>query len=285
MTIQKSTATYQDVAVECAKITADKPCAWRFSKTLNFSGSYAWQFVIKADEDTQVDVTVGNQTETFDVSTEFELLSHVFENVEADNYPYVEINFPIGEYYIYHTQLEHGDESSEWNPNNGGVEQDVYDLKKEVKAIENSLGTLASKNAVSVSTTSNIGSITQGSVETFIDSGFRYTSLVTLNPGKYFISCECEVSLGIDIGYVLIGLAYSDFGSVSRTFTTIALGTFNNDQIGYGKTFDVVEFAETTEVKLYTYINTTSSSGEARILPWYTIVPLDITSTNTISYS
>lgn len=135
MTIQKSTATYQGVTVECAKITADKACTWRFSKTLNFDGNYAWQFIIKADADTQVDVTVGNRTETFDVSTSFELLSHSFKNVEASNYPYVEINFPIGVFYVYHTQLEYGDEPTEYNPSGGGIEQDMYDLKKGVRTI------------------------------------------------------------------------------------------------------------------------------------------------------
>lgn len=135
MKIEKVITTYNGASIQCAKISADKECTWRFSKTLNFDGNYAWQFIIKADADTQVDVTVGNRTETFDVSTSFELLSHSFKDVEASNYPYVEINFPIGVFYIYHTQLEYGDEPTEYNPSGGGIEQDMYDLKKGVRTI------------------------------------------------------------------------------------------------------------------------------------------------------
>lgn len=194
MTIQKSTATYQGVTVECAKITADKACTWRFSKTLNFDGNYAWQFIIKADADTQVDVTVGNQTETFDVSTSFELLSHSFKNVEASNYPYVEINFPIGVFYVYHTQLEYGDEPTEYNPSGGGIEQDMYDLKKGVRTIIEQLDDKISL-VVDGSSTSSQLVLTQDALDAVandinLNGRVTFSGLDTEARGNYFGTCS-----------------------------------------------------------------------------------------------
>lgn len=295
MTIQKSTATHQGVAVECAKITADKPCTWRFSKTLNFSGSYAWQFVIKADEDTQVDVTVGNQTETFDVSTEFELLSHVFENVEADNYPYVEIKFPIGEFYVYHTQLEHGDESSEWNPNNGGVEQDVYDLQKEVKALEGSLGTLATKNAVSVSTESSLGNldsdyVSYGNVGTV----GVVNNVVTLQPGLYLLIVNAYASGYSDYLDRISARAYSDDMTISDVAQAEAvmmnppMVTPTNFKRGRVNFSAVVDVQSTAVIKVEIAVSSATDPNTTDTV-WgqldFQVLPLNITSTNTISYS
>lgn len=286
MTIQKSTVTYQGVTVECAKITADKARTWRFSKTLNFDGNYAWQFVIKADADTQVDVTVGNQTETFDVSTSFELLSHSFKNVEASNYPYVEINFPIGVFYIYHTQLEYGNEPTEYNPSGGGVEQDIYDLKKEVKAIENSLGTLASKNAINVSTTSNLAETSQ----TYTTSGSNVpadqTSMLAFGGSN----------VRIPKGRSLVTMRVSAFSSdINFDRLRVKCSLNNTDSNVTIPVYDTGSGYQADESKLFLIdLSAVANMVTFEIIPVGAMadinieleyIPLSITSTNTISYS
>lgn len=295
MKIEKVITTYNGASIQCAKISADKECTWRFSKTLNFNGDYAWQFIIKADADTQVDVTVGNRTETFDVSTSFELLSHSFKNVEASNYPYVEINFPIGVFYIYHTQLEYGDEPTEYNPSGGGIEQDMYDLKKEVKAIENSLGTLATKNAVNVSTSSSLGNLDSNYVS-YDDVGTAgiVKNVVTLQPGLYLLIVNARASGYSDYLDRISAHAYSDNMTISDVAQAEAvmvnppMVTPTNFKRGRVNFSVIVNVQSTAVIKVKIAVSSATNPNTTDTA-WgqlgFQVLPLNITSINTITYN
>lgn len=114
MHIESTTQTYLGNEIRCAHIVADEVCTWRFEKVLDVDGAYAWQFVIKADSEKTVTVLCGDQEQAFSVNDAFQHLTKVFHDVTIGDHPHVDVEFPVGEYYIGRTQLEHGTIVTDW---------------------------------------------------------------------------------------------------------------------------------------------------------------------------
>lgn len=114
MHIESTTQTYLGNEIRCAHIVADEVCTWRFEKVLDVDGAYSWQFVIKADSEKTVTVLCGDQEQAFSVNDAFQHLTKVFHDVTIGDHPHVDVEFPVGEYYIGRTQLEHGTIVTDW---------------------------------------------------------------------------------------------------------------------------------------------------------------------------
>ena len=128
MKIEKSAQSYKGIAITCAKITADKQCTWRLNE-LTEGGNYAWQCVVKAEAEGSFYVTIGDKTAQIDVSTDFTRQISLFKDTVVEGYPYCEITFPIGIYYIYHSQLEHGDIATDWGVSDDDVNQYIETVR------------------------------------------------------------------------------------------------------------------------------------------------------------
>ena len=98
----------------CAHIVADKVCTWRFYDVLDKDDDYAFQFVAKADSAKTVTLFIGDQETTFNLTSEFALYKHVFEGVSISSHPYLDVTFPVGNFFIGRTQLEHGTVVTDW---------------------------------------------------------------------------------------------------------------------------------------------------------------------------
>lgn len=98
----------------CAHIVADKVCTWRFYDVLDKDDDYAFQFVAKADSAKTVTLFIGDQETTFNLTSEFALYKHVFEGVHISSHPYLDVTFPVGNFFIGRTQLEHGTVVTDW---------------------------------------------------------------------------------------------------------------------------------------------------------------------------
>ena len=120
--IEKRYESYNGATVECAHYTIDtNNPIFRFNGVFGtgseMDGDYAWQMVAKANHACTITVKIGNRSFDFGILTEFDKLTHIFENVRVASYPYAEIIFPTGQFWLYHTQLEHGNTVTDWHPN------------------------------------------------------------------------------------------------------------------------------------------------------------------------
>lgn len=114
MFIESASQLYLGRQMTCAHIVADKVCTWRFYDVLDKDDDYAFQFVAKADSAKTVTLFIGDQETTFDLTSEFALYKHVFEDVHISSHPYLDVTFPVGNFFIGRTQLEHGTVVTDW---------------------------------------------------------------------------------------------------------------------------------------------------------------------------
>jgi len=114
MFIESATQLYLGRQMKCAHIVADKICTWRFYSVLDKDDDYAWQFVAKSSEPATITLSIGDQEATFNLTTDFTLYKKVFEGVHISDHPYVDVTFPVGNFFIGRTQLEHGSIVTDW---------------------------------------------------------------------------------------------------------------------------------------------------------------------------
>lgn len=120
-TLEKGNAQYNGATIECAHFNiTQNNTTFRlngvFGSGSEIDGDYAWQMVAKSSSPSTVKVQIGGQQFEFAVMTEFQKFTHVFEGVRVTATPYVDIVFQTGDFWLYHTQLEHGNVVTDWHP-------------------------------------------------------------------------------------------------------------------------------------------------------------------------
>ena len=111
-----STQTYLGKSIECAKFIIDTPAIWSLKSKIKIDSDYVFSFVGKANSNIQIQINLGGITKQIQLTTSFNRYKCIFQNVIVSSSPTtdVEILFPIGTFYIYNTQLEHGNIVTDW---------------------------------------------------------------------------------------------------------------------------------------------------------------------------
>lgn len=103
------------MTVECGHLSCDEQSILRLDNVLSQSGDYVFQIKAKAKkENTIIQLYIGDSVSDINLTTEFQYTVITYENLNVNN-KYIEIGFPIGDYWFYNLQLETGNKPTAWS--------------------------------------------------------------------------------------------------------------------------------------------------------------------------
>ena len=114
-TLTKVSETYQNEAIECAKLVFDEPGTYKFPHVVNAATDYEFQMVAKASAAATVTIQCGDTTKTVAITTSWDRYVVAFPNVTNGN-DSLYLSFTAGTYYLYNIQLERAKNPSGWRP-------------------------------------------------------------------------------------------------------------------------------------------------------------------------
>ena len=114
-TLTKVSETYQNEAIECAKLVFTEPGTYKFPHVVNAETDYEFQFVCKASAATTITIQLGDTVKTQAVTTSWVRYVIAFPAVTIDN-DSLYLSFPAGTYYLYNLQMERATTPSGWRP-------------------------------------------------------------------------------------------------------------------------------------------------------------------------
>lgn len=132
--IEQVSQDINGVTVQCAHITCPTDSVFRMEDVLDTIGSgfFTWQTVARAAAAATITITVGIVTATFSLSSTFARYTHTFEGVNPQAGRNVTIEFPAGEYWLYHTMLEHGNRASDWRVSPDDTQEQIAQIYTEI---------------------------------------------------------------------------------------------------------------------------------------------------------
>ena len=114
-TLTKVTDSYQNEAIECAKLVFSEPGTYKFPHVVNAATDYEFQMVAKASAAATVTIQCGDTTKTVAITTSWDRYVVAFPNVTNGN-DSLYLSFTAGTYYLYNIQLERAKNPSGWRP-------------------------------------------------------------------------------------------------------------------------------------------------------------------------
>ena len=133
--IEQASANINGVTVQCSHITCPEPANFRMEDVLEVvsGGYFTWQTVAKASQPRTIVVLVGNVEASFDLTTDWTKFIQVYEAVDPTSNRDVNIFFPAGEYWLYHTMLEKGNRVSDWSASPQDTEEQLAQIYVEIR--------------------------------------------------------------------------------------------------------------------------------------------------------
>ena len=130
--IEQASATINGVIVQCSHITCPDEANFRMENVLDNAvlsdGIFTWQTVAKASEAKTITVRVGNVEANFNLTTDWTRFVQPYTSVDPSISRDVNIYFPAGEYWLYHTMLEKGNKVSDWSPSPDDTEDQLREV-------------------------------------------------------------------------------------------------------------------------------------------------------------
>ena len=114
-TLTKVSESYQNEAIECAKLVFSEPGTYKFPHIVNAATDYEFQFVCKTASATTITIQLGDTVKTQAITTSWVRYVIAFPQVTNDN-DSLYISFPSGTYYLYNLQMERATTPSGWRP-------------------------------------------------------------------------------------------------------------------------------------------------------------------------
>ena len=114
-TLTKVTDSYQNEAIECAKLVFTEPGTYKFPHVVNAATDYEFQFVCKTASATTITIQLGDTVKTQAITTSWVRYVIAFPAVTNDN-DSLYMSFPAGTYYLYNLQMERATTPSGWRP-------------------------------------------------------------------------------------------------------------------------------------------------------------------------
>ena len=114
-TLTKVTDSYQNEAIECAKLVFTEPGTYKFPHVVNAETDYEFQFVCKSSAATTITIQLGDTVKTQAITTSWVRYVIAFPAVTNDN-DSLYMSFPAGTYYLYNLQMERATTPSGWRP-------------------------------------------------------------------------------------------------------------------------------------------------------------------------
>ena len=114
-TLTKVTDSYQNEAIECAKLVFTEPGTYKFPHVVNAETDYEFQFVCKTASATTITIQLGDTVKTQAITTSWVRYVIAFPAVTNDN-DSLYMSFPAGTYYLYNLQMERATTPSGWRP-------------------------------------------------------------------------------------------------------------------------------------------------------------------------
>ena len=145
--IEQKGVDLNGVTVQCSHIVCPEPANFRMEDVLTvpsvddvvdgetvLSGGYfTWQTVAKSSEPKTIVVLVGNVEATFSLETGWKRYIQVYKEVDTTVSQDVNIFFPAGEYWLYHTMLEKGNRVSDWSASPQDTEEQLAQIYVEIR--------------------------------------------------------------------------------------------------------------------------------------------------------
>ena len=100
--------TYDDNLdeIQCGHLTCDEISTLRLNDVLKESGKYIFQTKMKSKSSSAVVLSITNQECTFNTTPTWQRFVNKFDSIDTTTRKYIELTFPPGEYWFYHTKLE-----------------------------------------------------------------------------------------------------------------------------------------------------------------------------------
>lgn len=114
-TLTKVSESYQNEAIECAKLVFTEPGTYKFPHVVNAATDYEFQFVCKTASATTITIQLGDTVKTQAITTSWVRYVIAFPAVTNDN-DSLYMSFPAGTYYLYNLQMERATTPSGWRP-------------------------------------------------------------------------------------------------------------------------------------------------------------------------
>ena len=109
--------TYDDNLdeIQCGHLTCDEISTLRLNDVLKESGKYIFQTKMKSKSSSAVVLSITNQECTFNTTPTWQRFVNKFDGIDTTTRKYIELTFPPGEYWFYHTKLETGSLPTAWS--------------------------------------------------------------------------------------------------------------------------------------------------------------------------
>ena len=111
---QQSVTGINGESVTCGHLTCTEKSTLRLNDVLRESGDYYFQMKIKSKAAATVQLYIGTSIFNFSTTTSFIHFTQLCSNINTAPHKYIEIVFPIGEYWFYNMQLESGNIMTAW---------------------------------------------------------------------------------------------------------------------------------------------------------------------------
>ena len=134
--IEQVSQTINGVTVPCAHITCTEAANFRMENVLDTinSGSFTFQSVMRSNANRNIVIAVGNKEATYELTNAWAKFVTLYEDVDPQTGGRdMNIFFPAGEYWLYHTMLEHGNKVSDWKVSPEDTEEQIAQVYVEIR--------------------------------------------------------------------------------------------------------------------------------------------------------
>ena len=134
--IEQVSQTINGVTVPCAHITCTEAANFRMENVLDTinSGSFTFQSVMRSNANRNIVIAVGNKEATYELTSAWAKFVTLYEDVDPQTGGRdMNIFFPAGEYWLYHTMLEHGNKVSDWKVSPEDTEEQIAQVYVEIR--------------------------------------------------------------------------------------------------------------------------------------------------------
>ena len=133
-TIEQVSQNINGVTVQCAHVVAPTDSVFLMKDVLDTigSGNFILQTVARAAAAATITVTIGTAAASLALTTSFTRYIQQYTEIDPQAGRDMTIEFPAGEYWLYHTMLEHGNRASDWRVSPEDTQEQIAQIYTEI---------------------------------------------------------------------------------------------------------------------------------------------------------
>lgn len=179
------------ISDQAGKITIASATSLRLNNCILRTGSCIFQMWIRSENEmlpgNTINVDINGDVSSHDITTDWSQIV-IQSNIDTINQDFIDISFPIGNFYVYEAQFEFGDKPSDWKPsvreNESMIKQTAKMISLMVESDDGKSEIILTDNMVQAITKQFVIKSSDGT-RTVISGGTISTDLVQSNDYEY----------------------------------------------------------------------------------------------------